>query len=248
MSQPTEQAIELIRQAQRIAALSGAGISTEAGIPDFRGPQGLWNNFELMELMSARGFRRDPAAFYRATLKLLPNVTQAQPTEAHRLLARLEAEGKVIGVITQNIDGLHQAAGSQRVYEIHGTMHTGHCLQCGACYKMMPLYQQLERGLMPPPLCSNCQGLIKPDVVLFDELLPVDVWQQAERTVRQCDLLLVFGSSLVVYPAAGLPQIALEHQAKLIIVNLEETDYDAQADVVVRGKLGEFARTALARL
>jgi NAD-dependent deacetylase len=244
----TDQAIELIRGAERLVALSGAGISTEAGIPDFRGPDGLWANPALFEQMSARGFRNDPAGFYRAALRLLPNITAAQPTAAHLLLARLEAADKLRAVVTQNIDGLHQAAGSRRVYEIHGTMRTGRCLRCGGGFEMAPLFAAVERGAPLPPLCPECQWPVKPDVVLFDDLIPLDVWHAARRAVEQCDLLLVLGSSLVVYPAAELPQIALAKQAPLVIVNLEETDYDARAAVVVRGKLGEFAHAALAQL
>ncbi len=247
MNTAIEQAIELIQLSHRIAALSGAGISTEAGIPDFRGPGGLWDDPELMALMSASGFRRDAAAFYRAALKLFPNLTNAQPTTAHRFLAHLEEQGKVIGVITQNIDGLHQMAGSKNVFEIHGTFRTGHCTRCGALCDMMPLYADLERAGSLPPLCTKCGGTIKPDVVLFEDIPPPDVFREAVRVAQQCDLLLVMGSSLLVYPAADLPGIALDCGARLVIVNLEETDYDPLATVVVRARLGDFAHAALAK-
>jgi NAD-dependent deacetylase len=248
MTSAIEQAIELIRQANHIIAISGAGISTEAGIPDFRSQGGLWEDAELMESMSARGFRRDPAGFYQASMRLMPGVQTAQPTAAHHLLADLEARGKLAAIITQNIDGLHQAAGSRTVYEIHGTFRTGHCLDCRAQYEMSPFYEQLNCGRIAAPQCAQCNAPIKPDVVLFGDLLPLDVWEGAAAAAAGCDLMLVMGSSLVVYPAAELPQMTLAAGAKLVIVNREATDFDRQANVVVRMQLGDFARQVAANL
>jgi NAD-dependent deacetylase len=248
MTSQIKPALRLIREAKCIVALSGAGISTEAGIPDFRSEGGLWENTELMALLSAQGFRHDPEGFYRASLQLMPNLHRAQPTAAHELLAELEARGKVRAVITQNIDGLHQAAGSQIVHEIHGSFRSGHCLNCRAKYEMAGFYKQLERGEIALPRCARCDSPIKPDVVLFGDLLPSEVWGQAMAAVMSCDLLLVLGSSLIVYPAAELPQVALANGAKLILVNREATEFDTQADVVVRTQLGDFARDVLARL
>ncbi|MGH9935453.1 MAG: SIR2 family NAD-dependent protein deacylase, partial [Blastocatellia bacterium] len=246
IEQAGEQAIEraraLIRESNRIVAFSGAGISTEAGIPDFRSKGGLWEDRKLMELMSAGGFRRDPAAFYRASLQTLPDIHRAEPTAAHRLVAQLEAQGKLSAVVTQNIDGLHQAAGSQTVHEIHGNFRAGHCVNCLAAYQMADFYDRIERGEIELPLCPECQSPIKPDVVLFGDLLPFDVWDHAVEATRKCDLMLTLGSSLVVYPAAELPKLAVMNGAKLIIVNREATDYDAMANVVVRSELGDFAR------
>jgi len=248
MNTPIEQTCALIRQANRIVAFSGAGISTEAGIPDFRGKGGLWEDQKLMELMSASGFRRDPAAFYRASLQTLPNIHRAEPTAAHHLVARLEAQGKLSAVVTQNIDGLHQAAGSKTVYEIHGNFRTGRCVDCRAAYEMAALYDRIERGEIELPLCATCDSPIKPDVVLFGDMLPFDVWDRAVEASRRCDLMLVLGSSLVVYPAAELPKLAVMNGAKLIIVNREATDYDPMAGVVVRGSLGDFANELMNRL
>lgn len=245
MSEAIEQSLALMREARQIVAFSGAGISTEAGIPDFRSKGGLWENAALMELMSAAGFRRDPAGFYRASMQLMPNIHSAQPTAAHKLLVRLEAQGRLQAIITQNIDGLHQAAGSQSVHEIHGSFRTGHCLSCQARFVMKEFYEKLERGEISLPQCLKCQSPIKPDVVLFGDLLPFDVWDRSVAALKKCDLMLVLGSSLVVYPAAELPKIALDNGARLIIVNREDTDYDSLADVVVRAELGEFARLAL---
>src|SRR5882724_7255155 len=238
-------AIEFIKDANSIVALSGAGISTEAGIPDFRGQTGLWNNPELLSLMSARGFQTDPAGFYRASLSLLPNITSAKPTAAHKLLAELETRGKLTAVVTQNIDGLHQAAGSRTVYEIHGTTRTGHCTKCNTSFEMAKVFAAIEAGEGLPPLCPDCLWPIKPDTVLFDEMLPIGVWQAAQRAAERCDLMLVLGSSLVVYPAAELPMYALKNKAKLIIVNLEETDYDSQATLAIRSSLGKFAEAVM---
>jgi len=245
MNTSIEQAVALIREANRIVAFSGAGISTEAGIPDFRSKGGLWEDRDLMELMSADGFRRDPAAFYRASLQSLPNIHRAEPTAAHRLVAQLEAQGKLSAVVTQNIDGLHQAAGSQTVYEVHGSFRTGRCVDCRASYEMGEMaafYDRIERGEIELPLCSECQAPVKPGVVLFGDLLPFDVWDRAVEATRKCDLMLALGSSLIVYPAAELPKLAVMNGAKLIIVNREATDYDAMANVVVRSELGDFAR------
>ncbi len=242
----TEQAIRLIQKSNHIVALSGAGISTEAGIPDFRGPGGIWEEPGLMDKLSASGFRNDPEAFYRANVRLFSRIARAKPTAAHRLLVRLEQMGKLKAVITQNIDGLHGAAGSGIVYELHGTYHTGHCPQCGLGFEMSPFYSEIEQGRLRVPLCARCAVPIKPDVVLFGDLLPADAWNGAVLAASKCDLMLVFGSSLVVYPAAELPMIAYENGAKLVIVNLGETGCDHMAAVTIQGKLGEFAEAVLA--
>jgi NAD-dependent deacetylase len=242
---PTEQAIEYMRKAERICAFSGAGISTEAGIPDFRGPGGMWEDSSLLEQLSVSGFNRDPEGFYRSSMKLFATIAHAKPTLAHQLLVQLEKIGKLDAVITQNIDGLHHAAGSSKVFEVHGTYRTGHCTKCNAGFEMAPFYAEMETGRLRVPLCPACGVPIKPDIVLFEELLPYDVWNGSQQAAEECDLMLVLGSSLVVYPAAELPMIALEHGARLIIVNMQETPYDRTA-LTVRGRLGDFAKSALA--
>jgi NAD-dependent deacetylase len=242
----TDLAIDLIRKSSRIVALSGAGISTEAGIPDFRGPGGMWEDPNLLNQLSVSGFNGNPEGFYRASVKLFSNIARAEPTPAHRLLVRLEQLGRVKAVVTQNIDGLHRAAGSTIVHELHGSYRTGHCVRCRKAYGMAAFYSDIENGRLKVPLCTNCAAPIKPDVVLFEELLPVDAWQRSVDAVEKCDLMLVLGSSLVVYPAAELPLIAVSNKAALVIVNMEATDFDRMAAVIVRGKLGEFAQVALA--
>jgi NAD-dependent deacetylase len=241
-----EQAINLIRRSKCIVALSGAGISTEAGIPDFRGPGGMWEDPELMAQLSASGFKRNPEGFYQGSAKLFSAISRAEPTLAHRLLVRLEELGKLEAVVTQNIDGLHHAAGSTKVHELHGTLRTGHCTKCKAPYEMLPFYSEIECGRLKMPLCTGCAAPIKPDVVLFEDILPADAWESSVAAAEKCDLMLIFGSSLVVYPAAELPMIALGSGAKLVIVNLEGTSYDSAAAVTVQAKLGEFAQRALA--
>jgi len=244
----TEQAIDLIRKANHIVAFSGAGISTEAGIPDFRGPGGLWEDTALMKQLSLSGFKRNPESFYQANVKLFSEIRSAKPTLAHKLIVRLEELGKVEAVITQNIDGLHSAAGSKRVYELHGTYHTGHCTKCHAKFVMESFYSEIQSGRLKVPLCLDCGALIKPDVVLFEDPLPEDAWQGAVDAATECDLMLVLGSSLVVYPAAEIPMIAISNGAPVVIINLENTPYDNFARVVIRRKLGEFAESTLAAL
>jgi NAD-dependent deacetylase len=242
----TERAINLIRESKRIVALSGAGISTEAGIPDFRGPGGMWEDSDLLDQLTASGFKRNPEGFYSASVKLFSTIARAEPTLAHRLLVRLEEIGKLDAVVTQNIDGLHHAAGSTKVYELHGTFRTGSCTKCGAGYEMAEFYMEIESGRLRVPLCKTCAAPIKPDVVLFEDMLPQDAWESAVDAAEKCDLMLVFGSSLVVYPAAELPMIAVSNGARLVIVNLEPTAYDRMAKFALRVRLGEFAKAALA--
>jgi NAD-dependent deacetylase len=162
------------------------------------------------------------------------------------LLVRLEEIGKLNAVATQNIDGLHHVAGSRTVYELHGTYRTGHCTNCSKAYEMASFYKAIESGQLQTPSCSGCRAPIKPDIVLFEELLPVDAWESSVKAAEQCDLMLVFGSSLVVYPAAELPMIAVTNGARLLIVNMEPTGYDHMATLAIRCKLGEFAQLALA--
>ena len=245
MKRRSEQAIALIREARNIVALTGAGISTEAGIPDFRGPGGLWGDAEKLNLLSLSGFRRSPEGFYRASRDLIAAISRAEPTPAHKLLVRLEETGKLKAVATQNIDGLHTAAGSRAVYELHGTYRSGRCTKCAKAYEMAGFYAEIEAGRLPLPLCSACSAPIKPDIVLFEENLPEEAWEKSVAASGECDLMLIFGSSLVVYPAAELPMIALAGGAKLVIVNMEPTGHDSLAAVAIHGKLGDFARLAL---
>ncbi|MGB9756944.1 MAG: SIR2 family NAD-dependent protein deacylase [Candidatus Bipolaricaulaceae bacterium] len=226
-------AARLLREARYAWALTGAGVSTASGIPDFRGPQGLWRTHDPEEVSTIDGFHRNPQAFYSFWLWRFQNMRKAQPNPVHKLLAALEARGLLQGVITQNIDGLHQRAGSRRVLEVHGHVRSATCLSCGRKYSMEWVAGEVEReGLAR---CA-CGGLVKPDVVLFGEPLTPD-FEVAQREVAKADLLFVLGTSLTVWPVAGLVPLALGHGARLIIANAEPTPYDLHSDVLLRGDL-----------
>ncbi len=223
----------LIREAGRCVVLTGAGVSTESGIPDFRSSEGLWRRFDPYEYGSIDAWRRRPEAvweFYAARFEML---TTAEPNDAHRAIAALEAAGLVEAVVTQNIDTLHQRAGSRDVVEVHGSIRTSSCLRCG---RREPLERVLE--LLPLPRCAACGAILKPDVVMFGEVLPAAAIDRATELARRAGLLLVVGSSLGVWPVAGLPEETLAAGGTLAIVNRGPTDYDARAAVRVDGGAG----------
>ena len=226
-------AADLLREAEHAVALTGAGISTPSGIPDFRSSgTGLWKQMRPMFVASIWAFRLRPRAFYDWMRPLARTIMEAEPNAAHRALAGLEQAGRLKAVVTQNIDGLHQAAGSQQVLELHGHARTATCLDCGRTVDSGSLIKEFLAGKVPH--CAACGGLLKPDVVLFGEMLPANVFFAAQMECEQCDLLLVAGSSLEVAPASELPLVALEAGADLVIVNLEPTPLDCQASVVIR--------------
>lgn len=229
------QAADFIQGSQRVVALTGAGISTPSGIPDFRSPKsGLWEQAEdMMEVASIYAFRHRPQAFYDWLRPLLEIIRNAHPNPAHLALAQLEAAGRLQGLITQNIDLLHDKAGSRSVYEVHGHLRE---IVCPACHHILPAEPSLDEFMATGklPRCRRCHHIMKPNVVLFGELLPMQVMKAAERCARTCDLMLVVGSSLEVAPAGDLPAVAKSHGARLVIVNYGETHLDHQADVVIR--------------
>lgn len=243
-----EDAAELIRKAKRAVVLTGAGISTPSGIPDFRSEgTGLWSRDEPLEVASLRTFRTAPERFFEWFRPLAGRIYFAQPNAAHIALAQLEQAGYVKTIITQNIDTLHQKAGSTCVVETHGTLNTLTCTDCYQKYDAdLFLKSFIEDGKIPK--CS-CNGILKPDVILFGEQLPHAAWIQAQRAARQCDLMLVAGSSLEVLPVAGLPMQALDRGAHLIIVNNTATYVNVRADVVimddVASTLPEIAKRVL---
>ena len=233
-----ERAADLIRHARYGVALTGAGVSTPSGIPDFRSPtSGLWEKDNPMIVASITSFRTNPQVFYDWLRPLAEMILFAQPNPAHLALAHLERQGFIKAVITQNIDGLHQRAGSQRVLEVHGHMRQATCIRC---YKQVPANSLVARFLATgaAPTCE-CGGAFKPDAILFGEQLPIRVLNQAIAEARRCDLLLMAGSSLSVVPAADLPFLAADNGARVIIVNLEPTDFDLRADLVIRGNVAE---------
>ncbi len=228
-----EDAAELFRKAKRVIVLTGAGISTPSGIPDFRSEgTGLWSRDEPLEVASLSTFRTAPEKFFNWFRPLASQIFCAQPNPAHTALAEFEQAGYQNIIVTQNIDGLHQKAGSKHVVEMHGTLRT---LSCTQCYKQFLseefLKPFIENGTIP--LCTNCNGILKPDVILFGEQLPQSAWQEAQRATQQCDLMLVAGSSLEVLPVAGLPIQALDHGAHLIVINNTSTYVNVRADIVI---------------
>ena len=224
----TEKLKELINGSNNIVFFGGAGVSTESGIPDFRSTDGLYHqeyDYPPETILSHSFFMRNPEEFYRFYKnKML--CLDAKPNMAHKKLAELEKAGKLKAVITQNIDGLHQAAGSRNVLELHGSIHTNTCTQCGRKYRLSAVMNGASL-----PRCA-CGGLIKPDVVLFEEPLPEEVFQRAFREVERADLLIVAGSSLTVVPAAYL--VESFGGAKLILLNRDVTPFDERADLVIR--------------
>lgn len=228
-----EDAAELFRKAKHVVVLTGAGISTPSGIPDFRSEgSGLWSRDEPMEIASLSTFRTAPERFFHWFRPLASQIFHAQPNPAHTALAEFERAGYQSIIITQNIDGLHQKAGSTQVVEMHGTLRT---LSCTQCYKKFPFEEFLKPFIENEtiPQCLSCNGILKPDVILFGEQLPQAAWQTAQRATHQCDLMLVAGSSLEVLPVAGLPIQALDHGAHLIVINNTVTYVNVRADIVI---------------
>lgn len=233
-------AARLIREAEHVVAFTGAGISTESGIPDFRSPEsGLWENVDPMAVASIFGFKRDPQAFYDWVLPLTRTTMNALPNPAHLALARLEQIGHLQSVITQNIDMLHTRAGNHCIYELHGHMRTATCITCFTVYDGEPILRQLlEDGQVPH--CKICGGVIKPNVILFGEQLPVREFQNAQEAARHSDVMIVIGSSLEVAPAGDIPLTAARRGAKLIVLNLEPTPADRLAEIVIHDRAAEI--------
>ena len=232
--QKIQQAANLIKNATHAVALTGAGISTRSGIPDFRSHgSGLWEKNDPMSVASIWSFVEYPQGFYDWMKPLAKKVVDAQPNAAHCALSELEQMGIVHAVITQNIDNLHQKAGSKRVLEVHGHMRQATCIRCFSMVDAQPLLEKfLARGELPT--CQVCGGVMKPNVVLFGEMLPVSVMYEADKESKTCDVMLVVGSSLEVVPAADLPLVAKKCGAKIIIVNDSATPVDGHASVLLR--------------
>jgi NAD-dependent protein deacetylase/lipoamidase len=231
---------ELITSRQPTVVLTGAGISTESGIPDFRSPTGIWAEVDPMEYASIRAFRADPEKVWSFYAKRVDMLTGAEPNEGHIALAELERRGLVRAVITQNIDLLHTRAGSQDVVEVHGSIRTASCLECGRVYP-------LDESMLPVPRCE-CRAVLKPDVVFFGELLPRAAIDRAYELARSAALMLVVGSALEVYPVAELPLETLTSGGSLAIVNRGETPLDARAELRIDGSAGETLSAVLAEV
>ena len=235
-----DKVVALILESSRVVVFTGAGISTESGIPDFRSPDGIWTKFDpddftIQKFMSSEKTRRMQWQML-AEGNLLKG---AEPNNAHYAVAELEKLGKLTCVITQNIDNLHQKAGSspEKVFELHGNMKFVRCMSCDKRFPVEDILQRLDKEEIPD--CQLCRGILKPDAVFFGESLPQQALNQAISHSRSCDLFIVIGSTLVVYPAAYMPMYAVESGARLVIINLSPTPMDAKAAALVTAKAGE---------
>jgi len=235
--QTHQQIAEWLDRAQSVVAFTGAGISTESGIPDFRSPGGIWSRSQpvmYQDFLNSAEARRE---YWRQKSAAHADFAAAEPNDGHRVLARWESQGRLDAVITQNIDGLHQVAGGRKVLELHGTARRVDCLDCPAEYDPGPLVEAfLNTGDVP--VCGECGGRLKHATISFGQSLPPEVLQEAIELTRGCDLFLAMGSSLVVEPAASLPRLAHQSGAKLVIINREKTERDDQADAIVHAGIG----------
>ena len=232
---------EMISVSDRIVVFTGAGVSTESGIPDFRSPGGIWTEFDPDDFTIQKFLTSEKTR--KKQWKILVKgglFSSVKPNQAHYAIAELEKIGKLDCVITQNIDDLHQKAGNSpdKVFELHGNMKLVRCLSCGKQYNIEYIKEKLKKGIEIPD-CEKCHGILKPDIVFFGEALPSRVKDAAIKHSRNCDLFIVIGSSLAVYPAAFMPVYAKEAGARLVIINIGETPCDELADIVINSKAGE---------
>ncbi|MGB2691971.1 MAG: NAD-dependent deacylase [Thermodesulfobacteriota bacterium] len=232
--------LDLILSSSSAVAFTGAGISTESGIPDYRSPgTGLWEKID-QSVVSLDGFTKEPSRYYDYSLELYPARKAAKPNPAHYLLVELENREILKGIITQNVDGLHQDAGSGEVHELHGSLRQAVCMDCSV---LQPMDEAMERVIagQNPPMCIECGGVLKPNAVFFGEALPTMPWERSVELSRNADLFIAIGSSLLVSPANALPDIAIRAGAKIIVLNNTPTPFDGEAELVVKDKIGEFS-------
>jgi len=239
-----EEFLEFLDESESTAILTGAGVSTASGIPDFRGPQGLYKKLPQY-VFDLDFFLSQPAEYYKIAADRIHNLFNKEPNATHRLLAMLEKKGMIEGVITQNIDGLHQKAGSKKVIELHGNAQKFFCMSCGKRYTAEDVLKMLEVSDFPK---CTCGGLIKPDVVFFGEALPESAMAEAYILSENVELFITMGTSLVVYPAAHLPTFAKQKGAKLLIINQGETGLDYIADKKYECDLAEFSERIISLL
>ncbi len=247
-SQAVGRVAELLAGSERAVVLTGAGVSVPSGIPDFRTPgTGLWENVDPMAVAHIDAFRRDPDQFWRFYGDRFATLEDKRPNPAHEAIAELERRGLIRGVITQNIDRLHRRAGSERIVEVHGTIEWSVCLTCHRRLSIDDVLAQLRAGA-GTPLCEVCHEALKPDVVLFGELLPEEAMSEAHALAGEADLMIVVGSSLEVYPVASLPGVTLDAGGRLAIVTQGRTQYDSVADVKLSGDVVAELSAVLAAL
>jgi NAD-dependent deacetylase len=247
ISSEVERLAELLGRSRHAVALTGAGVSVPSGIPDFRSPgTGLWENVDPMEVAHIDVFEREPERFWSYYRPRFQSLGDKEPNRAHEVLAELERRDLIEGVVTQNVDRLHRAAGSENVIEVHGSIETSSCVTCAASFELEQMDELFdERGVA---LCSVCRGAVKPDVVLFGELLPESAMARATELAERADLILCVGSSLAVYPVAGLPRVTLERGGKLAILTKGPTPYDGEAELKLEGEVDEELDALLAAL
>ena len=246
MGDAKERLADMVMAAENTVAFTGAGISTECGIPDFRSPGGIWSKYrpiDFQTFMASAEARREALTRY---IKIRESVGTPEPGRGHRALARLAEQGRLSHVITQNIDGLHQASGlaPERVIELHGNGTYAHCLDCGRRHELDWVAEELA-SKPGAPHCLGCGGIVKTATISFGQAMPADEMQRAEQVTLACDLFLAIGSSLVVYPAAGFPMVAKRNGARLVIVNREPTELDGFADLVVHQDIGDVLEVFL---
>lgn len=241
---PIKQLARLIADSKYLVVLTGAGASTEAGLPDWRGPQGMWKQWNPTRLASLSAMREHPIDFYQFYRYRLSKLREAKPGPTQRALAALERAGKLRTIITQNIDGLHQAAGSTDVVEVHGNLEHADCIDCGARYDAGVLDVEVN-SLDDVPRCPRCRGLLKPSIVLFEEALPAEAIRRAFAEAERADLFMVVGSSLEVGPVNGVPAHAHAFGAKLVILNMSPTHLDPLAALLLREPAGRVLTAVL---
>ena len=241
MKEKIQKFAELILESENIVALTGAGMSTESGIPDFRSPgTGLWERMDP-SFADISTFTRNPTAFYQTMLEIGLNIIKAKPNAGHKSLRKLQKMGKLNGIMTQNIDGLHKRAHTKNVIELHGNINEAKCMgKCGKIFPITTLINKLLHFDAKSTKCPDCGGVLKPNAVFFGEQLPAEALERADKLIANCDLMMILGTSLLVSPANFLPYKALNVDAKLGIINREKTNIDHQCLVVIHGSIAEI--------
>lgn len=243
MSKPEaslEELKSLLNAAHRAVVFTGAGVSTESGIPDFRSPGGFWTKYQPIDFKDFLAFEDLRVESWRRKLAVDEAFSRAQPNRGHRAIAHLIRQGKASCVITQNIDGLHQLSGvpEEKIIELHGNGTYATCLSCGRRYELAPIFESFKIN-EKPPVCDACEGLIKPATISFGQPMPVEPMRRAQEETLACDLFLAIGSSLVVYPAASFPVVAKRNGARLVIINRDPTGLDSVADLTLNIEIGD---------
>jgi len=233
---------QIIKEARKILVFTGAGMSTESGIPDFRSPGGVWSKYDPSDFYFDKiiSSEKTRERYWEMSTEFYNTMKDAVPNRAHLAIKTIEESGKLLAIVTQNIDNLHHKAGNspEKIIEIHGTAFSVSCLSCGKKYDRTDIQYRLNSGVKVP-YCDDCAGILKPDTVSFGQAMPQDKMEDALRYASECDLCIVLGSSLVVYPAASVPAKAVQSGAKLIIINRDETPIDAEADLVCHESVSE---------